>query len=564
MSDGPFSRLFGPLTYRSLPGYGIIPNKESEVLQATYTVMALNGAVFIAWQAAQSGNPQLLKGLERNFTASSNNWQRGRYWTLLTSAFSHRSVGHISGNLVALRTFGQALSWIPGIGLLHFMSLTLGSAIAGSAAWLWQKRRAVGTVTQGRMLRNGSTVYSLGGGSNVQEMMLGASGLVAGAGAAATCLMPFAEMQVAYVPFPVPLWMVTAGYAAWDTYMLRAETSQIAHAAHLGGVLFGVAYYLAFLRNLGNGGVWRSSFTFHFSNILLHHSLTHHTRTYQICMDGATATDSNTQLVTDDFKIRGAAARQSTTTNIVRDVAPDTCTICLEPISERAVASPCNHLSFDFLCLVSWLQERSTCPLCKAAVIEVQYDWRDAEDYETFHVPQQREKSKQSQDGNGSRRRVRGDISSSIRGTAAEDPALQRRRRVYSERSPSLHIGINSVSLYSDFTPQALTASTELQSRARAFLRRELKVFTFLDAACTRRAGNTREFLVEYIIAVLKVNEVKGSDGHAEDLVAEFLGREHAGLMLHELSSWLRSPHSRLEAWDAQVQYRWSGAELKD
>ncbi|KAK5716711.1 hypothetical protein LTR15_009603 [Elasticomyces elasticus] len=280
-------------------------------------------------------------------------------------------------------------------------------------------------------------------------------------------------------------------------------------------------------------------------------------------MDGATATDSNAQLVTDDFKIRGAAAHQSTT-NIVRDVSPDTCTICLDPISERAVASPCNHLSFDFLCLVSWLQERSTCPLCKAAVIEVQYDWRDAEDYKTFHVPQQREKSKLSQGGSGLRQRVRRDVSSSIRGTAHEDPALQRRRRVYSERSPSLHIGINSISLYSDFTPQAFNTSTELQSRARAFLRRELKVFTFLDATRTRREGNTREFLVEYIIAVLKVNEVKGSDGHAEDLVAEFLGREHASLVLHELSSWLRSPYSRLEAWDALVQYWWSGAELKD
>ncbi|KAK3635724.1 hypothetical protein LTR56_014600 [Elasticomyces elasticus] len=275
-------------------------------------------------------------------------------------------------------------------------------------------------------------------------------------------------------------------------------------------------------------------------------------------MDGATATDSNAQLVTDDFKIRGAAARHS------RDVAPDTCTICLEHVSERAVASPCNHLSFDFLCLVSWLQERATCPLCKAAVTEVQYDWRDTEDYKIFRVPQQREKSKQLQNGNGSRRRVRRDISSSIRGIAPEDPALQCRRRVYSERSPSMHIGINSISLYSEFTPQAFTTSAELQSRARAFLRRELKVFTFLDATRTRRGGNTREFLVEYIIAVLKVNEVKGSDGHAEDLVAEFLGREHASLVLHELSSWLRSPCSRLEIWDARVQYRWSGAELKD
>ena len=41
----------------------------------------------------------------------------------------------------------------------------------------------------------------------------------------------------------------------------------------------------------------------------------------------------------------------------------DPCVICLETVSERAIASPCRHL-FDFLCLVTWLQQRATCPLC--------------------------------------------------------------------------------------------------------------------------------------------------------------------------------------------------------
>ena len=42
----------------------------------------------------------------------------------------------------------------------------------------------------------------------------------------------------------------------------------------------------------------------------------------------------------------------------------DLCVICLETVSERAVAFPCRHHNFDFLCLASWLQERPTCPLC--------------------------------------------------------------------------------------------------------------------------------------------------------------------------------------------------------
>ena len=43
----------------------------------------------------------------------------------------------------------------------------------------------------------------------------------------------------------------------------------------------------------------------------------------------------------------------------------EVCVICLERCSEPAVAQPCLHNNFDFLCLVSWLQERASCPLCK-------------------------------------------------------------------------------------------------------------------------------------------------------------------------------------------------------
>ena len=42
----------------------------------------------------------------------------------------------------------------------------------------------------------------------------------------------------------------------------------------------------------------------------------------------------------------------------------DNCVICLDAVSERAVAVPCRHQSFDFLCLLSWLEERPLCPLC--------------------------------------------------------------------------------------------------------------------------------------------------------------------------------------------------------
>lgn len=277
-----------------------------------------------------------------------------------------------------------------------------------------------------------------------------------------------------------------------------------------------------------------------------------HDETKTIAIDSAT-----------DFAIKGAAS----VTRPLERTEPDTCSICLESISERAVAAPCNHLTFDFLCLVQWLQQHASCPLCKAEVKEVQYDWRGPEDFKTYRVPP---KESSSEETNTSRRqtqfrnrRRRRDIGFRPRGSQApsaqEDTGLTRRRQVYEHRTYSYHVGSNRVSQYRDFTPADFTSSSDLQSRARAFLRRELRVFGFLDRQRTGggrgQRGSSRDFLLEYIIAVLKTHEPKAAEGHAEDFVAEFLGRDNAKLLLHELDAWLRSPYATLDVWDGHVQY---------
>ncbi|KAK3054836.1 hypothetical protein LTR09_003994 [Extremus antarcticus] len=268
-----------------------------------------------------------------------------------------------------------------------------------------------------------------------------------------------------------------------------------------------------------------------------------------------------------NFKIKGAASRANSCGKQKQQQQHgevEGCSICLEPVTERAVAVPCNHLTFDFLCLVSWLQERSHCPLCNAAITEVQYDFRSPDDYKCYRVPPpDTKKGDESTFGRSRRRRGQNFIQrrsqrrpqqNGSAGSSGEDPALERRRRVYRDRMFSLHVGANRISQYKDFTPSDFAASSELQSAARMFLRRELKVFTFLDAATAPRGGN-REFLLEYIVAILKSNELKGASGHAEDLLTDYLGRENARLLLHELEAWLRSPFTTLNDWDGHVQY---------
>jgi hypothetical protein len=70
-----------------------------------------------------------------------------------------------------------------------------------------------------------------------------------------------------------------------------------------------------------------------------------------------------------------------------------------------------------------------------------------------------------------------------------------------------------------------------------------------------RRRASNAEFLLEYIMAILRTTDIKGSGGHAEELLKDFLGRENTRVFLHELQAWLRSTYQHLRDWDGAVQY---------
>ncbi|KAJ9148582.1 RING finger domain protein [Pleurostoma richardsiae] len=285
---------------------------------------------------------------------------------------------------------------------------------------------------------------------------------------------------------------------------------------------------------------------------------------------------------------------QSTLTEISAqhdDDAELCCVICLDSVAEPCVAKPCAHRNFDFLCLVSWLQESPACPLCKATISQVRYEFSDdAASWKTFEVPPPAKKERSATNGGradptaarrphpiyersrlAQRGRRRRDYPEP-RPAVTPDEALLRRRHVYRNRLYSLHVGSNRVSRYRDLTPRMFETDPGLVSRARMWIRRELQVFEFLsagsgdgtstdDAARRRRASNA-EFLLEYIVAILKTVDIQGSCGQAEDMLQEFLGRDNTQLFLHELRSWLRSPHGSLEAWDRNVQYDESKAAV--
>lgn len=243
------------------------------------------------------------------------------------------------------------------------------------------------------------------------------------------------------------------------------------------------------------------------------------------------------------------------------------CTVCLSGIIERAVAYPCNHLSFDFICLVQWLQTSATCPLCKTEVKEVQYDFRSIDDFKRYKVPSALSPVTLRPDPE-----VRSSVEPSRQAQEEpveqdSDPRVRYRRCIYELRRYSLHTGSNPRSGYRDFSVQEFANSSDLQSRARTFLRREVRALRGLiytnETALSRikplrpRARQaTDDYLTEYIVAVLRSHEPRGFDGGAEELVACFMSITNARILLHELLSWLRSPFVRLKDWDDRVQYR--------
>jgi membrane associated rhomboid family serine protease len=200
-------------------------------------ILAANTAVFIAWQYDKLPNNiyhnpttqeihRWMDFMKDNFIRSSENIKKGYWWVDITSAFSHKNIGHFALNMMTFFSFSQLIvHGMPQVSPLGFGALCLGSILSASAAATYNSQ-AVGD--------------SRGG--------LGASGMVSGVLTFATCAFPF--MPVKLLGFiPCQMWMSTLGFFALDAGVVGSGIwSPIGHSAHIGGSIFGTLFYLVFTR----------------------------------------------------------------------------------------------------------------------------------------------------------------------------------------------------------------------------------------------------------------------------------------------------------------------------
>jgi membrane associated rhomboid family serine protease len=242
-----FSPSHSPLPGRSinisLPSrsrfYHSYSNRATQVsnnMNILYGLMGLNVAIFgyamYVKQQAMSGfqGPYIkfMRNMSMNLTDVLHNHA---YYQLLTSAFTHVEIWHLAGNMLTAYYLGSFLCYAPIITPIRFLQIAIGSGVAGSAGFLWQR-------------------YLQTGGKGVDYSRgLGFSGALMGITSVAACLAPTAKVYI-YGIIPLPLWATVAGYAAYDGYYLNSTNSRVAHSGHLGGLAFGIAYYLLKLRGL--------------------------------------------------------------------------------------------------------------------------------------------------------------------------------------------------------------------------------------------------------------------------------------------------------------------------
>lgn len=191
----------------------------------TLIFLILNAAVFAAWlYLGQS--PFMIE----NFLVSADGLAAGRWWTLLTSEFSHLIFLHFFLNMYVLATFGPIVE--ATIGSTRFVTFYLTAAIVASLG-----HAAV-------------SAFLLG---HPELPALGASGAISGVILLFAFLYPEARLLLLGI-IPMPALFGVAAFVGLDVIGLIAQTEggglPIGHGAHLGGALTGALYYLLVIRPL--------------------------------------------------------------------------------------------------------------------------------------------------------------------------------------------------------------------------------------------------------------------------------------------------------------------------
>ncbi|HEY5468975.1 MAG TPA: rhomboid family intramembrane serine protease [Bacteroidales bacterium] len=174
---------------------------------------------------------------------------------IITHMFMHGGFWHILFNMYALYIFGQVLEnvWGPKRFFIYYIICGLGAAVTHEAVIAFQYNHLAQSLSSENLqlvLNEGTTLFKQGQGFGDPTMLklqmllntptVGASGAIFGVLLAFGVLFPNTQLMLLIPPMPIKAKYLVIGYGAIELYMAVTQPgSNIAHAAHLGGMLFG-------------------------------------------------------------------------------------------------------------------------------------------------------------------------------------------------------------------------------------------------------------------------------------------------------------------------------------
>jgi membrane associated rhomboid family serine protease len=174
---------------------------------------------------------------------------------ILTHMFMHGSFWHIFFNMYALFIFGPILEsvWGPKRFFIFYIVTGLGAAFTHETVILFQYNNLIQSMSPENIqmvLEEGTKYFQQGklfsqfDMQNLQLLLntptVGASGAIFGVLLAFGVLFPNTQLMLLIPPIPIKAKYLVLGYGALELILAVTQPgSNIAHAAHLGGMLFG-------------------------------------------------------------------------------------------------------------------------------------------------------------------------------------------------------------------------------------------------------------------------------------------------------------------------------------
>ncbi|NPA44496.1 MAG: rhomboid family intramembrane serine protease [Chlorobi bacterium] len=179
-----------------------------------------------------------------------------RPYQIITHMFMHGSLMHLVFNMYALWMFGQVIERVWGAKkfLIYYFVTGFGAVVLHTFVNYLQYQSIVAGMSNESVqmvLNEGAKLISHNqnwtdpdvGALNLFMHIptVGASGAVFGLLLAFGMLFPNIELQLMFIPIPIKAKYFVMGYGALELYMgvQNAAGDNIAHFAHLGGMLFG-------------------------------------------------------------------------------------------------------------------------------------------------------------------------------------------------------------------------------------------------------------------------------------------------------------------------------------